>query len=149
MRIWTSCMVAFWNYRAEEWQHNEKLQQKAISNTNKCIEKLLVLLCTAHSKLALQSQLCWAICRMTGNYLRITLRSKDGHNIQLRQANERQLKPELILSKALPMWKASFVRLATNLQQQSNHPWTARLRFYSSIGYTTFLVTKFVDIKVE
>jgi len=86
---------------------------------------------------------------MTGNYLRTTFRSKDGHNIQLSQANERQLKPALILSKALPTWKASFTRIPTNLQQQRNRPRTAGLRFYSAIGYITFLVTKVVDVKVE
>lgn len=116
---------------------------------NQITEKPLVLLRTAHSKLALQSQLCWAICRMTGNYLHTTFRSKDGHNIQLSQANKRQLKPALILSNALPMWKASITRIPTNLQQQRNHPQTAGLRFYSAIGYITFLVTKVVDIKVE
>lgn len=139
----------FWNHRAKERQYYEKLQQKVISNPTKCTEKLLILLCTTHSKLALQSQPCWAICRMTGNYLHTTFRSKDGHNTQLTQANERQLKPALILSKALPKWKASFTRIPTNLQQQKNHPRTAGLIFYSSIGYITFLVTKVVDIKAE
>lgn len=64
-----------------------------------------------------------AICRMTGNYLRTSFRSKDGHNIQLRLENERQLKPVQIHSKAFPMRKATFTRIPTNLQQRWNHPW--------------------------
>lgn len=99
--------------------------------------------------MGLLSQLCWAICGMTGNYSCTTFQSKDGHNMQLRQANERQLMPELTLSKALLMWKASFTRIPTNLQQEKNHPQAARLRFYSAIGYIILLVRKVVDIKVE
>lgn len=63
-----------------------------------------------------------AICRMTGNYLRTSFRGKDGHSIPLRLANERQLKPVLILSNVLPVWKASFTRIPANLQQCRNHP---------------------------
>lgn len=122
MRIWTFCMAIFWNYRAEEQQLKENLQQALISNTTKCTEKLLVLLCVGHSKMAFLSQLCWAICGMTSNYLCTTFQSKDGHNAQLRQANERQLMPVLTLSKALLMWKASFTRIPTHLQQERNHP---------------------------
>lgn len=86
LKLWSQRMTA-----------QGKTQQQVISNTIICMEKVLVLLCTASSKLALQSQLCWAICRMTHNYLRTTFRSKDKHNIQLGQANKRQLKPALIL----------------------------------------------------